>query len=393
MSTPSRSPRAAALAAAILLAVPAASHAQRASADRGADRFIRTKNHVFNPSAIKRIEFGVAPEAAGVAFVYFVGELNPLQIDGEDAEGLRDAFGAPSPGSARRRVAVGGSRLAAFDDFDGKPALNWKPVRPDPSHVSFAKVPGTLTITTQRGSIHGDEKKDEYGEGIQAKNLYLIDNPLAEGADFVATTCVSGLTPVAPYQQAGLIVYDDDDNYLKLDYEFNWGKGEGQTFFCVSETAANPQHHPIEGSESGLKRYWLRLTKRGDRYEYATSLDGKEFRVHGEVAWGGDASPKRIGLLAKNGGNKDAPEADASFEFFELRSPASPRDDPAQGLNLRALVGAAHRRCLTVVGARPARNPSTAGRGGTSRSKLIGAGARSSLRRPAALWPPGNFDR
>jgi hypothetical protein len=33
------------------------------------------------------------------------------------------------------------------------------------------KNPGKLTITTQRGSIHADEKNDAYGEGIQAKNL------------------------------------------------------------------------------------------------------------------------------------------------------------------------------------------------------------------------------
>ena len=332
MSTPSRSPRAAALAAAILLACPVANaQLPPAPGDRAADRFIHTKTHVFNRDFVVHVVFKAPANGASArAWVTLSGNPNDLVLSGEEAEQLRAAFGAPPPGLARRDAEAFGSRLVAFDDFDGKSALNWKPVRPDPSHVSLAKNPGTLTITTQRGSIHGEEKKDEYGEGIQAKNIYLIDNPLAKDADFVATTCVVGFTPAMAYQQAGLIVYDDDDNYLKLDYEFNWGKGDGQTFFCVSETAANPEHHPIEGSESGLKRYWLRLTKRGDRYEYATSLDGDAFRIHGEVAWG-DGSPKRIGVLAKNGGNKDAPEADASFEFFELRSPApAARDEAAR---------------------------------------------------------------
>ncbi len=335
MDRPSRTSGAAVVAVAILLAaratqaqdqlgLPVQAQAQPAPRDRAADRFIRTKNHVFNRYLITHVQWRVDDKGATLVHL---GENYVVGLDGEDAEQLRAAFGVPSPRRAERPTAAG-SRLLAFDDFDAKPALNWKPVRPDPSHVSLSKNPGTLTITTQRGSIHGEEKKDEYGEGIQAKNLYLIDNPLAEGADFVATTCVVGLTPAMQYQQAGLIVYDDDDNYLKLGYEFNWGKGEGQTFFCVSETAANPEHHPVEASESGLKRYWLRLTKRGDRYEYATSLDGDAFRIHGEVAWG-DGSPKRIGLLAKNGGNKDAAEADASFEFFELRSPAAPQRDEA----------------------------------------------------------------
>jgi hypothetical protein len=53
----------------------------------------------------------------------------------------------------------------AFDAFDGKLGLNWKPVRPDRSHVSLTKTPGALTITTQRGSIFGEETKDEFGWG------------------------------------------------------------------------------------------------------------------------------------------------------------------------------------------------------------------------------------
>ena len=63
-------------------------------------------------------------------------------------------------------------------------------------------------------------------------------------------------------------------------------------------------------------------TKRGKVYEYATSTDfHATFRPTG-TRWG-DGAPKRIGILAKNGGNKDAPELDAAFEFFELRSISS----------------------------------------------------------------------
>jgi hypothetical protein len=46
--------------------------------------------------------------------------------------------------------------------------------------------------------------------------------------------------------------------------------------------------------------------------------------VAGEMA-SGDGHPKRIGLLAKNGGNKEAPEVDAAFEYFERKAPAAPR--------------------------------------------------------------------
>jgi regulation of enolase protein 1 (concanavalin A-like superfamily) len=99
-----------------------------------------------------------------------------------------------------------------------------------------------------------------YGGGVQAKNLYLIDNPLAPEGDF-ATTCVSGFTPETSYQQAGLIVYNDDDNYLKFGYEYNWPKGSGQAFCILTETDAKSDFHYLDQENSGLKRYWVRIAK------------------------------------------------------------------------------------------------------------------------------------
>lgn len=35
-----------------------------------------------------------------------------------------------------------------------------------------------------------------------------------------------------------------------------------------------------------------------------------------------NVKPRRVGIIAKNGGNKDAPEIDATFRFFELKAVA-----------------------------------------------------------------------
>lgn len=207
-------------------------------------------------------------------------------------------------------------RFLAYEGFDGKLMLNWQPVRSDETHVSLTKHRGKLTITTQRGTIHGDEKAA--GEP-SAKNLFLIDNPLSKDANFVMTTCISDFTPTAAYQQAGLLCYDDDDNYAKFSYEYNWSKRDGQHFILVLETEAKPQHFPA-AEVSDLKRVWLRLTKHGKSYEYATSSDGKSFTVHGAQDWG-DGAPKKLGLVAKNGGPAGVPEVEVNFDFFELRSP------------------------------------------------------------------------
>ena len=287
------------------------------------DGFIRTKAHYIHRRYVTRVDLFGDPQRADVHFT----DGKSLTISAEEAGQLFAALDREGGAEESKAGAStsGPLRVVARDEFEGKLGLNWKPVRPDPSHVSLTKHPGALTIITQRGSIHGEEKKDESGEGIQAKNLYLIDNPLAPGGDFALTTCVSGFTPETTYQQAGLIVYGDDDNYLKFGYEYNWPDGGGQKFCILVETGAKSDFHYVE-SESGLTRYWLRLTKRGDRYEYATSIDGKTYRVHGEATWG-DGSPMRFGLLAKNGGDKEAGELDASFEFFELLSPAPGRGE------------------------------------------------------------------
>jgi regulation of enolase protein 1 (concanavalin A-like superfamily) len=207
-------------------------------------------------------------------------------------------------------------RFLAFDGFAGNTSLNWHPVRYDPTHVSLNKHPGKLTITTQRGTIHRNEKaRDE----PSARNIYVIDNPLAKDTDFALSTCVISFQPKNAYQQAGLICYDDDDNYLKWCYQFNWRTGSGQTFSLLRETKGQSEIMHIP-SPPDAPAVWLRIMKRGNSYEFAASTDGKKFRVYGTESWG-DGAPAKVGIYAKNGGPEGVPELDASFDFFEVRSP------------------------------------------------------------------------
>jgi regulation of enolase protein 1 (concanavalin A-like superfamily) len=322
---------------AVLLAGGRAGLAQQALEQRPGGRFIKAGDAYINLDQVRAVTRSKRNRPTQVQ-IDFVGLAQPLVLDleGKNADDFFAALAGKTGGAqavgpvtqVEEGISSEGLVLLAFDGFDGKLGLNWKPVRPDPSHVSLTKTKGSLTITTQRGSIHGEETKDAFGEGIQAKNLYVIDNPLAPGGEFVVTTCVSGFTPEMSYQQAGLIVYNDDDNYLKFGYEYSSSRASGQVFCILTETDAKSDFHYLDQENSGLKRYWVRIAKRGKRYEYLTSTDGKNFRSHGEVEWG-DGSPKQIGILAKNGGNKDASELDANFEFFELRAPAPPMEPGA----------------------------------------------------------------
>ncbi len=219
------------------------------------------------------------------------------------------------------------SGIRAFDGFDGRLALPWEPVRPDPSLMSLTKRPGMLTLTTHEGDIWGDIS-------ALAKNLYLIRNPLAAGSDFVATACLDSFKPTVSWQQAGLLVYDDDDNFLKWTCEF---ASSGQRILLVTrEENGSPKARHIY-ADLDSDRLWLRLTKRGRLYEIASSTDGSTFTAHGEFLWR-DGFPEQVGLMAMNGMTPD--QTDAHFDFFEVRSLTPEEEDEPRLKERRRLQGA-----------------------------------------------------
>jgi uncharacterized protein (TIGR03067 family) len=224
---------------------------------------------------------------------------------------------------------AGEPEFRLFDGFDEKLDLNWEPVRPDPTHVSLAKNPGKLTITTQRGTIGFNE----IARGGPAKNLYLIRNPAAEGGDFVLTMCIESFKPTTNFQAACLLVYDDDDNYVKC--EMGWGDGRIR-FKYMWET---DQRRTIERDRltPSTEHSWIRITKRGKFYERSYSTDGKQFISFGEVAWGNGA-PKWVGITALNY-LRGADDIDACFDFFEARSLTDAEKNDPNYLDRKKLWG------------------------------------------------------
>jgi len=233
-------------------------------------------------------------------------------------------------------------RILAFDDFDGKLGLDWQILHPDPSHFSLTKKAGALTITTQDGGF----TRSDTGY----KNLFLIDCPARAGQDFQLTTCLSSFSPMDDWNQAGLICYDDDDNYLKFVYEWNTGPG-GREFNVGIETEGSFSH-TFFGPRYEWEQVWLRVTKRGNRYTVSTSLDGETFSpmkyliddpaglFQRDVLWG-DGSVRQVGLFAHNSQVTAAPELDASFDFFEVRAISDTGERREKGIS-------AHRKEMNV---------------------------------------------
>ncbi len=228
----------------------------------------------------------------------------------------------PAEEPARKAVTEEGKVLAR-DDFDGKlnANLRWDILNADLSHISLTKKPGTLTITTQRGGF--TRSATDY------KNLFLIDCPAKSGEDFKITTYISSFRPMANWNQAGLICWNDEDNYLKWVYEWGWEAGERREFNVIGETEGRRAPSTSFIAPPGLEGVWLRVTKTGKHYVLSTSFDGKSFPYRVPYEWG-DGIVKRVGLFAKNSSGSKAPEINASFDFFEVKAVAAkPAAPPA----------------------------------------------------------------
>jgi uncharacterized protein (TIGR03067 family) len=246
---------------------------------------------------------------------------------GPAAEEKDPATAADAETSAKQPAGEPPFRL--FDGFDGKLALDWEVVRPNPDHASLTKNPGRLTITSELGGLFSAVRT-----GVSAKNVYLVPNPAIAGDDFVVTTCLERFHPEAPYQQAGPHIYDDDDNYLKAIIARNL---TGVLIGCAWEEGGDFGGRDLKADDIAWDRLWLRIIKRGKAYESSYSRDGKKYTVIAERLWG-DGSPQRIGLAVMNEDASPAP-LDAAFDFFEVRSLTDEEKNDPVYLERRKLQG------------------------------------------------------
>lgn len=250
----------------------------------------------------------------------FAAELRDME---RRIEQLRADFEKLKGGIDRGKksdVSAGDSGYRFYDDFEGQFSRAWSIRKPNPKNISLTKRPGMLTITTEHGGI--------WKSFDETKNIFLVDNPIAGGGDFVMTTRLVGFDPVSNYNQAGLLCFDDSDNYLK--FVLQWDSNQGGRALCsLRESRGDNIHTSYVDVKEKLDNVWLRIVKTGNRYVAAASRDGEQFWVIGEEFWG-NGRPAKLGLIAKNGAPRRAPQLDASFDFFAIAS-----DDARHSSDLR----------------------------------------------------------
>ncbi|MEU4192129.1 ThuA domain-containing protein [Kribbella sp. NPDC026611] len=156
---------------------------------------------------------------------------------------------------------------APDDDFAGTTldACRWSSVvRPDAA--AYRVTDGGLEIDTSKGDIYG-------GTATNPRNLML--QPAPDG-DWTIETKVDASTFNEAFQQAGLMVYADDANYVKLDYLTTNAPGTpvARGIELRSEIADAVQS-PQPNAPSPVQGVWyLRLAKSGSTFTGSYSADG-----------------------------------------------------------------------------------------------------------------------
>ena len=198
---------------------------------------------------------------------------------------------------------------AVSDEFKSAPASAWKVMRENKD--TWTVQNGALTITTEKGDI--------IGAGNNASNVFLQ----SANSDWTIDTKVSfSAAPALPAQNAGILAYQDDDNFVKFTYGAQMGRREvpagiylqiiceengytKPTVGVLIEEVGRTQQGWVSNVETADRpdgesnTVWLRLQKKGGKYTAYYSFDGKKYNDVGYVET--DLKDIQAGLSASNG--------------------------------------------------------------------------------------------
>jgi beta-xylosidase len=212
-------------------------------------------------------------------------------------------FGMPQASAvAMSNPAEAPTFLDEFSSVTLNPVWSW--VRQDNTHWSLTSRPGYMRLVTEQGGLLGSGNN---------KNLLLRTPPSGR---YAITTRVI-YKPDTNFQNAGLLVYQDDDNFLWL--------GRGYCDFPHCKGNAIYFDHGEGGSFVGSnfgtavtnkRNAYLKIERRGLRYIGFYSADGVNWTRIGKHVVSDTFAPK-VGI-ATGDGNQGAPQRNADFDFFRM---------------------------------------------------------------------------
>ncbi|MCI0539854.1 MAG: DUF1349 domain-containing protein [Verrucomicrobiales bacterium] len=192
------------------------------------------------------------------------------------------------------------------DSFNGVLAPGWSWVDEDPTHWNLNGAPGALRIVTQGESL--------YLAGWP-KNLLLRDAPTG---DFEITTRVT-FNPQNNFQQAAILIYQDEDNFVLLNRGVCSGCLGSGIFLDYEMKGESDFDQPGPRAAVSLETTWVRLQKAGTLYTGFYSADGQNWTELGRVE--NPMQPTKVGLTANNSNpDPSVPQIPADYDFFTIQA-------------------------------------------------------------------------
>ena len=219
------------------------------------------------------------------------------------------------------------------DDFNGVDlASGWSVIRRD---QTLTVGNGLVSIPTQAGDL--------YQTANSAKNVVLRPAPTGNFT-IVAKINHKGLVQ---YQQAGIIVYGDDDNYVKLDRTASNGPTAANTEFFefIQEVAGTPRNQGTDRTANLAatfpQDFYLRIVWDGTNLVAGYSTDNQTWTTVGRTSTAMPANAQ-VGFFALS--NAAATTVTPTFDWFTIDGPNVPPDPtctPGSGANTDPVITSA----------------------------------------------------
>jgi len=192
--------------------------------------------------------------------------------------------------------------VQAGSDFFNAATLGpqWTWVRENAAGWSLTASPGSMRITTAAGDI--------VRTSADQKNILLQ----AAGGDVTIQTRVT-ISPTAPAQQANVMFYKDDDNFVQLGVAY---ASNSVVISFVKEIAGTTTNVATSTDSMVGTPTVLRITRSGTIYTASYSFDdGRTFTPAGTTT--APTILGQVGIGATNGASSVASALNADFDWFE----------------------------------------------------------------------------
>lgn len=235
----------------------------------------------------------------------------------------------------KNSYAINFGTKSVNDEFNNKILGNqWIWVREDPAHWSLSKKSGSLVITSGEGDIVESHNN--------AKNI-LLQNANTDWT--IETKIVCSVKPSGSAQNAGILAYEDDDNFVKVAYRASSRRRFGQSPMTEERPGSMELMIESDGYQNSLatldmdeiikanNTLFIKLVKKGNLYTASCSSDGKKFQTIGSadiilknikvgMTVSNGVTPSRMGMDTRVQQQSNQPEKpfEVAFDYFHIKN-------------------------------------------------------------------------